>query len=154
MTTRLWQRNLIGTGVAAVTLTAITWFTLLPAWRDYERTVRPAHVAAAHQPIEVDGLTWSVRNVSRSTTQLGSGAPVPEGTVRMNVAVQRSGSPADGIPCTGYLVDGDRSWRAVAGAPCGAATAMEWSFLIPASAEPTAVDVRKSDGSILIRLRL
>ncbi len=32
MTGRLWQRNLIGTGVAAVTLTAITWFTLLPAW--------------------------------------------------------------------------------------------------------------------------
>lgn len=154
MTTRLWQRNLIGTAVAGAALAAITWFTLLPSWEDYARTVRPAHVAAAHQPIEVDGQTWSVRNVSRSTTQLGSGASVPRGTVRMNVAVQRSGSPADGFPCTAYLVDGDRSWRAVAGAPCGAATAMEWSFLIPASAEPTAVEVRKGDGSILIRLQL
>lgn len=151
---RLWQRNLAGTAVAAAALVVITAHTLQPAWESYESTVRPAHVAAAHQPIEVDGLTWSVRTFSRSTTQRGSGAPVPEGTVRVNVVVERSGSAADGFSCYVFLVDGDRSWRSNAGPPCGAATSMAWSFLVPASAEPQAVDIRKSDFSILLRLQL
>jgi hypothetical protein len=150
---RLWQRNLVGTAVAAAALVVISAHTLQPAWESYESTVRPAHVAAAHQPIEVDGLTWSVRTFSRST-KLRSGAPVPEGTVRVNVVVERSGSDADGFGCYAFLVDGDRSWRSNSGPPCGAATSMAWSFLVPASAEPHAVDIKKSDFSILLRLQL
>jgi hypothetical protein len=154
MRLRLWQRNLIGTAVAAAALAVIGMTTVAPAWQNYERTVRPAHVAEPHRSIDVDGQAWSVRNVSRSTRAAGSGAALPEGTVVMNVVVERSGAPADGFGCTGYLVQGDRSWRASAGPPCGAAVTMPWSFLIPVSAEPDAVDVRKADGSILIRLRL
>ncbi|MEN4478251.1 hypothetical protein [Mycolicibacterium cosmeticum] len=154
MTVRLWQRNLIGTAVAAAALAVIVVSTVAPAWRNYERTVQPAHIAAPHRSIDVDGQTWSIRTVSRSTRAAGSGAALPEGTVLMNVVVERSGAPADGFGCTGYLIQGDRSWRASAGPPCGAAVTMPWSFLIPASAEPDAVDVTKSDGSILIRLRL
>ena len=150
---RLWQRNLVGTAVAAAALVVISAHTLQPAWESYESTVRPAHVAAAHQPIEVDGLTWSVRTFSRST-KLRSGAPVPEGTVRVNVVVERSGSAADGFGCYAFLVDGDRFWRSNSGPPCGAATSMAWSFLVPASAEPHAVDIKKSDFSILLRLQL
>ena len=154
MTVQLWKRNVVGAVVSAAALAVCTTFILKPEWDRYESTVQPAHVAAVGQPVVVDGQTWSVRTVSRSTTQLGSGAPVPEGTVRVNVVVERSGSAADGFGCTAYLVDGDRTCRSNIGPPCGAAPAMGGRFLVPASAEPQAVDIRKSDLSILLRLQL
>jgi hypothetical protein len=154
MTVQLWKRNAVGAVVAAAALAVHAAFISGPAWESYQRRVQPAHIAAVGQPVIVDGQTWSVRTFSRSTTQLGSGAPLPEGTVRVNVVVERSGSAADGFGCTAYLVDGDRSWRSNMGPPCGAATSMAWSFLVPASAEPQAVDIKEPDLSILLRLQL
>lgn len=150
---KLWQRNVIGAVVAVAAVVVVTIFTLKPAWDDYRRTVVPAHVAAVGQSVTVDGQVWSVRKAGRSTKQPGSGVPVPAGTVLMNVVVERSGPASGGFGCVGLLTDGERSWRAT-GPPCGAAETMPWSFLIPAGAEPTAVDVTKLDGSILIRLLL
>lgn len=153
MTVSLWKRNVIGTVVFAAAAGATTVFVLKPEWERYQRTVQPEHTAAAGESVVVDGQTWRVRNVHRSTRQPGSSLPPPEGTVVANVVVERSGPAAAGIPCTGFLVDDERSWRAI-GPPCGAVQSLRWSFLIPASAEPTAVDVRNPDGSILIRLQL
>ncbi|MGH3582240.1 MAG: hypothetical protein ACRDUB_11690 [Mycobacterium sp.] len=154
MTVTLWRRNVIGGLVAAAALTTITTVLLKPDWERYLHTVQPAHTAAAQQPTEVDGQTWSIRNVSRSTRAAGSGLPLPDGTVLVNVVVERSGTATQGFGCTAYLVDGERSWRSTAGPPCGAAVSMPWSFLVPVSAEPTAVDIKKSDGSLLLRLEL
>jgi len=153
VTTTLWKRNVIGAVVAAAALAVIAVFIVNPSWQNYQRTVWPAHTAPAGEPIDVDGQTWRVRNASRSTERPGYGAPLPEGTVLMKVTLERSGPPEAGFGCAGYLVDGERSWRA-AGPPCGTATSMPWTFTIPASAEPTAVDVRDLGGSILIRLQL
>ncbi|KRD13093.1 hypothetical protein ASE48_30975 [Mycobacterium sp. Root265] len=149
----LWKRNLVGAAVAAAAVSVSTTFILHPYWQDYQRTVRPAHTAMADEPIDVDGQTWRVRNVSRSTERPGYGARLPEGTVLMNVVVERSGPPEAGFGCVGYLVEGERSWR-VDGPPCGKATSMPWTAMIPASAEPTAIDIRDSSGSLLIRLQL
>lgn len=153
MTFSLWKRNVIGTAVAAVALAASTAFVLQPAWEGYERTVQPAHTVARGESVVVDGQTWSVRNMYRAVRQPGSHRPPPEGTVEANVVIERSGTTEDGFGCNGFLVDDERSWRAD-GPPCGATQTMEWKFLIPASAEPTAVDVRTLDGSILIRFEL
>jgi hypothetical protein len=152
MTLRLWQRNVVGAVVAAAALAVYTPFILQPAWERYERTVQPAHLSAPGEPIVVDGQTWAVRNVSRSTRQ-DSGRPVPDGTVWLNVLVERSGAATAGFGCTGYLVDGERSWRA-SGPPCGDRVSMPWRFFVPASTEPDAVDIIRSDGSLLIRLQL
>lgn len=154
MTVRLWKRNVVGVVVAAAALAVSTTFILQPAWEHYQQTMQPAHTAAPRQPIVVDGQTWTVRNVNRSTRQPGSGAALPEGTVLVNVVVERSGSASAGFICYSYLIDGERSWRATAGPPCGVAESMTWSFFVPASAEPTAVDVRTADRAILIRLQL
>jgi hypothetical protein len=153
VTATLWKRNLIGAGIAAGALAVIATLILNPFWQNYQRTVRPAQLAMAGEPIEVDGQTWRVRNVSRSTERPGYGAPLPEGTVLINVLLERSGPPGSGFGCVGYLIEGARSWRA-SGPPCGIATSMPWTFMVPASAEPTAVDVRDFSGSILIRLQL
>ncbi|MEH3135529.1 MAG: hypothetical protein PGN30_11070 [Mycolicibacterium neoaurum] len=148
---KLWQCNLIGTAVAAAAAITATVFILEPEWTDYRRTVVPAHIAAPRQSIEVDGQTWAVRNVSRTTTKYGSA--LPEGTVQLNVLIERTGSAAEEFGCTGYLIEGERSWRG-SGPPCGAEMSLPWTFLVPSSAEPTAVDVRRPDGSILLRLEL
>jgi hypothetical protein len=153
MTISLWKRNVIGAAISAAALVATTAFVLKPEWDRYERTVQPTHTAGPGQDVVVDGQTWTVRNVYRSMRQPGSSLPPPEGTVVAKVVVERSGPAEPGIACNGFLLDNERSWRAV-GPPCGARQSMEWSFLIPATAEPTAVDVRKLDGSILIRFEL
>lgn len=152
MTLALWKRNVVGAVVSAAALAVGATFIVAPAWERYRDTVRPEHSAAAGETVDVEGQRWSVSNVSRSTKQV-SGGPLAEGTVLMNVLVERSGPTEDVFGCWGYLVEGERSWRA-SGPPCGAATAMRWTFTIPASAEPTAVDIRDLNGSILIRLQL
>ena len=148
---KLWQRNLIGTAVAVAAVSTTTVFILEPEWADYRRTVVPEHVAAPRQSVEVDGQKWSVRNVSRTTTKYGSA--LPEGTVQLNVLIERSGTATEELGCTGYLIEGQRSWRG-SGPPCGAAMSLPWTFLVPSSVEPTAVDVMRPDGSILLRLEL
>ncbi len=153
MTVRLWQRNAIGAAVAAVAVAAHITFISGPAWERYQHRVHPAHIAAAGQSVTVNGQTWTVRNVHRSTHQR-SGLPLPDGTVLVNVVVQRSGPGPAGFDCVGYLVAGERSWRGT-GPWCGAAeTSMAWSFLIPAGTEFTAVEARALDRSIVIRFEL
>lgn len=152
MTARLWRRNAIGAVVAAAALAAHAAFISVPAWETYQHKVRPAHVAAVGESVTVDGQTWTVRNVRRSTQQ-SYGLPTPEGTVLVNLVVERSGPGAAGFDCVGYLVDGERSWRA-SGPWCGADLSMPWSFLIPADAEFTAVEARAPDRSIVIRFEL
>ncbi|MGW0163171.1 hypothetical protein ACWDUN_28015 [Mycobacterium sp. NPDC003323] len=153
MKIRLWQRNVIGAAVCVAACVAAAVFILLPAWQRYVSSVEPAFIGEPRRPVTVDGQTFEVRNVSRTTAHPGSGRPLPEGTVLVNVDITRSGNASPEFYCGGFLVDDERSWRAT-GPPCGAETSMKWRFLIPATAEPDAVDVRNPDGSILVRLPL
>ncbi|WP_395311252.1 hypothetical protein V4U86_10980 [Mycobacterium sp. AMU20-3851] len=152
MTVGLWKRNVIGAAVSAAALAVGATLILQPAWDGYRQTVRPTHIAAPDQPITVDGQTWTVRNVSRSTRQPGSNASLPEGTVLVNVLVERAGPSLAGSGCWAYLVAGERMWRGTG--PCGEATSMPMRFLVPADTEPSAVDIRNVKGSILVRLQL
>jgi hypothetical protein len=149
----LWQRNLIGAAVAAGALAVSVTATVWPPWTAYRSTVEPAHTVAAHQSYTLDGQTWSVGDIRRSLGASGSGAPLPEGTIQMTVTIERTGSiPAD-TNCNGVLTDGERTWRTI-GPPCSVPGPLDWSFLVPVDARPTAVDITKLDGSILLRLQL
>ncbi len=116
--------QLVGTAVAAAALGVITAHTATGVEELRARGAASAHVAAAHQPIEVDGLTWSVRTFQpvddaarvRSTSSRGYG---PGERRRRTVRIGRRR-----VQRTAFLVDGDRSWRSNVGPPCGAATSI------------------------------
>ncbi len=149
---RLWQRNLIGAVLAAAALAALTVLELKPAWDNYLRQVRPAYTAAKHQAVTAYGQTWEVTNV-HVAPKTSYGAPLPAGTLTVSVVVGRTGPFPHGFNRPGVLPDGLRTWRGE-GLGCGAESTMKWDFLVPASSTPTAVDVTKLDGSILVRLQL
>jgi hypothetical protein len=119
---------------------------------DLRNTVDPEYVVAPRESLTVDGQTWAVADVRHLPRYSTPGTPpLPEGTVLTVVTMDRSGSAAPDYG-TGVLTDGQRRWRGDAfGAQPGQ---LQWSFLIPDDAVPTAVDVTRLDGSILIRLQL
>jgi hypothetical protein len=138
--------------VTAAALTVLIVVDLWPNWTSYRDTVDPEHVVAPRQSLTVDGETWRVADVRHLPRYPTPGSPpLPEGTVLTTVTLDRSGSTAKGFG-VGVLTDGQRRWRgqvfdAQPGRP-------QWRFVIPDDAVPTAVDVMRLDGSILIRLQL
>ncbi|MBB3754480.1 hypothetical protein FHT44_007006 [Mycolicibacterium sp. BK634] len=158
MPAKLWQRNIIGVVVAALVLAVLVVTELGPDWSRYRHTVVPAHVVGAGQTGWFDGQTWTVTGVRHLK------AP-PDGTVLHVVSINRTGAP-DGDMCTGVLTDGRRRWQAegVAGfgpqLPDGVSDRcigkgpVQFSFLLPHDAVPTAVDVVDLDGRIRVRLEL
>jgi hypothetical protein len=152
MTERLWQRNLVGLVVTAAALTVLIVVDLWPNWMTYRSTVDPEYVVAPRESLTVDGQTWAVADVRHLPRYSTPGTPpLPEGTVLTVVTLDRSGSATPDYG-TGVLTDGQRRWRGDAfGAQPGQ---LQWSFVIPDDAVPTAVDVTRLDGSILIRLQL
>jgi hypothetical protein len=152
VTERLWQRNLVGSVVAAAALTVLIVVDLWPNWTTYRNTVDPEYVVAPRHSLTVDGQTWAVADVRHLPRYPTPGTPpMPEGTVLTVVTLDRSGAAALDYG-TGVLTDGQRRWRGDAfGTQPGQ---LQWSFVIPDDAVPTAVDVTRLDGSILIRLQL
>ena len=149
----LWQRNLIGAAVAAAALAVIIAFDLWPQWATYRATVQPAHVVSPRQSLTVEGQTWAVADVAHLRREPRPGAPpLPEGTVLTVVTVDRSGAETPDSYVVGVLTDGQRRWRGESLAASPGQT--EWKFVIPDDAVPTALDVTRLDGSILIRLQL
>jgi hypothetical protein len=164
--TALWKRNLIGAAIAVVALAIFTVCYLRPEWSAYRQSVVPPHVVAAGQSLEVDGVTWRVGSVRHLGTSPGAATPaLPEGTVLAVVSIERSGATA-GSSCAGVLTDGDRRWRAqVAGiytaAPpdgttgnCSKPGPVQFTFVLPQDAVPTAVDVITPTGQLMVRLQL
>jgi len=150
----LWQRNLIGAMVAAVALAVLVVVSLWPQWSTYRATFDPEHIVAPRQSLTVNGQTWTVGQVQHFGRDPAPGAPpLPEATVLTVVTVDRSGPVSPDTYCIGVLTDGQRRWRGT-GDVCTRPDRLKWSFVIPADAVPTAVDVTLGDGSILIRLAL
>jgi hypothetical protein len=152
VTTQLWRRNLVGLVVTAAALTVLIVVDLWPKWTTYRDTINPEHVVAPRQSLSVDGQTWAVADVRHLPRYPTPGAPpLPEGTVLTVVTLDRSG-PTTPDYAIGVLTDGQRRWRGDAfGAQPGE---LQWSFVIPDDAVPTALDVTRLNGSILIRLQL
>lgn len=147
----LWQRNLIGVVVTAAALTVLTAVELWPEWTSYRDTVDPGHVVEPRQSLTIDGHTWAVSDIRHLRPPARPGAPpLPEGTVVTEVTLEGAKPPDTYF--IGVLTDGERRWRGdTYGAQPGE---LQWSFVVPADAVPTALDVTTLDGSILVRLQL
>jgi hypothetical protein len=166
VTTALWKRNVIGAVVAAVALAVYIAFYLYPEWSTYRQTVTPAHVVPADQSLSVDGVTWRISQVRHLNAGPGRTQPLPEKTVLSVVSVERAGAAALGEGCVGVMTDGQRRWRAqvvgvytvalpdgVSG-NCSKPGPVQFTFVLPQDAVPTAVDVTTPSGQIMLRLEL
>jgi hypothetical protein len=162
---RLWQRNLLGTAVAAAALAVATVTTLWPSWSDYRAMTVPEHVVPAGESGTAAGQLWRVdrtRFYSSSPNRLNP--DLPPGTM-VHVVVTDSEGPAL-VGCSAVITDGHRRWSAesVAGygplppggtnAICGRPGLTQFSFLLPAGVSPTAMDLTDWMGRILVRLML
>ena len=163
---RLWRRNIVGVVVAALALTVLVVTDLAPDWSRYRHTVVSAHVVAAGQTGSFDGQGWTITGVRHLNKAAGPGAKaLPVGTVLQVVSIDRTGAPK-GHMCTGVITDGPRRWQAEGltgygpqlpdgvSNRCTGTGPVQFSFLLPHDAVPTAVDVVDLDGRIRVRLEL
>lgn len=161
----LWQRNLIGAVVVACVVAAYTVIDFGPSWSAYRNTQTPQLVVPAGESGTADGQTWrleSIRHQNRSPYSFGP--PLPDGTVLTVIVVDWSGTPLPGL-CTAVLTDGERRWDAerVGGfspippegmkSLCDAPGRIQFGFVLPSDAVPTALDVTHDD-EITVRLLL
>ena len=89
--TKLWQRNVIGIVVAAVTAAIICVIDLYPDWSSYRQTMVPPHVIAAGASSSVYGQTWrlgSIRRIAKLPDR-ALGASVPPGATLTVVTIER-----------------------------------------------------------------
>jgi hypothetical protein len=163
---KLWQRNVVALVVVIGAVAVVAATQLQPGWSRYWASVTPAQVVPAGQSASFDGHTWriaSVRHLNRLPTP-GSPA-LPQGTVLHVVSIDHSGQKLSSV-CTGVITDGRDRWRAeglggytvtprdgVSGS-CGTSGPLQFSFVLPKDAVPTAVDVVDFDTSITVRLEL
>lgn len=164
--TALWKRNVIGAVVAAVALGVFIATEVRAGWSSYRHTVVPGLVVQAHQTGTAGGQSWQVASVRHLAQPSGAGATsLPVGTVLTVVSIDRAGPQPDGL-CVGVITDGRRRWQAqgIAGftenlpdgvtGNCTEPGVVQFSFLLPRDAVPTAVDVTDFTGRILVRLTL
>jgi hypothetical protein len=165
--TALWKRNVLGGVVVAVALAVYTVTELLPDWSTYRETVTPALVVQTGQAGTSDGQTWRVASVRHLAGSSGTNStPLPKNTVLEVVSIDRSGTQPDGLLCVGVITDGQQRWQAqgIAGFfenppdgvsfNCTKPGPVQFTFLLPQGAVPTAVDVTDFNGRILVRLTL
>jgi len=163
---KLWQRNMLGGVVALIAVTILAATDLYPSWVKYRDTTVPAVVVPAGQRGGTDGQTWSITDVRHLNSSGTRGAkPLPTGTVLQVVTIDHTGGP-EGDMCTGFITDGNRRWQALYlgsyGLPipdgvsdrCTKPGPVQFSFLLPHDAVPTAIDVADFNGRIRVRLEL
>lgn len=163
----LWVRNVIGTIVSAGAIGVLIFTSLGDSWAEYRHTVVPGAVVAAGRSGEADGQTWkidAIRHLNHSPVSYGPG--LPPDTVLTVITVDRTGSPPTEGICRGVITDGERRWKdeGIGGfqppttdgvtALCTRPGLLQFAFLLPRDAVPTAMDVVQFDGRITVRLLL
>ena len=162
----LWVRNLIGAVVVAVVVGVIITTILGDQWATYRDTVVPTTVVNKGHTGSAGEQTWKIDSVKHlNRNPLSYGPELPAGTVLTVVTVDRSGPVKDEV-CYGVITDGERRWKAddIAGfspppadgvtSLCSQPGLLQFSFLLPQDAIPTAIDITAFNGSITVRLLL
>lgn len=162
----LWARNLIGAVVIAVAIGVIITTILDDQWTTYRHTVVPATVVAKGQTGSAGDYTWKVDSIKHlNRNPLSFGPDLPEGTVLTVVTVDRSGPLKEEV-CYRVITDGERRWKAenIGGfsppptdgvtSLCSQPGRLQFTFLLPKDAVPTAMDITGFNGSIAVRLLL
>lgn len=164
--TKLWQRNLLASGVVIAALAVIAWTQSYAQWSAYFSTRTPAHVIAVGQSGTFDGHTWRIDSVQHLNVLPGRIAqPLPKGTVLQVITVEHAGPTID-TGCNGVITDGRDRWNSenVGGitpqtpdgvsAVCSGKPLTLFSFLLPQDVVPTALDILDGSGAIMVRLEL
>lgn len=162
----LFRRNLIGLLVVTAVLATLYLTEYRANWSAYRDTVVAEHSAVPGGSVEVGGLTWSIKSTRHYTVLPGSLAhELPEGTGALVVTIDRQGT-GENVICGGVITDGTRRWRVegigFTSAPlkpgttdnCSAPGPVQFTFILPREARPTAVDVLAYNGGIMVRLGL
>ena len=164
---KLWVRNVIGAVVALAAVAVLIVTDLGESWATYRHTVVPGAVVGKGQSGKAGGYTWKVagtKYLNRSPVRYGP--PLPAGAVLRVVTVERTGPPPEQVVCNGVITDGRRRWKSegVGGfsAPegegvttlCSGTGLLQFTFLLPQDAVPTAMDIVQFDGRITVRLLL
>ena len=163
---KLWQRNAVALLVVIAALAVWVTTSVGPAWSSYRALIIPAHVVPAGQSLSFDGHNWRLSGVKHfNQTAVPGARTLPDGTVLLVVSIDHSGGKLEPV-CTGVVTDGQRRWRdegigGYAGIPpdgvsnsCGTSGPLQFTFLLPRDAVPTAVDVVAYGGAITVRLEL
>jgi hypothetical protein len=163
----LWVRNVIGIVVVATAIAVLFMTGMAESWSEYRHTVVPEVVVAKGQSGNADGRTWkvdSVRHLNRSPSTYGPS--LPTGTVLTVVTLDRSGPLYTDQICNGVITDGERRWKSegIGGFQpaqaegvttlCSQPGRLQFTFLLPQDTVPTALDVVRFDGRIIVRLLL
>ena len=162
----LRRRNVIGLLVVLAVLAAYYLTITAPDLEHYRARLRPPLVADAGGSAVAGDLTWRIAEVQRLDQLPGPLAqPLPAGTVAEVVTISRTGSGPD-VACNGVLTDGTRRWQAEGVGTrsvlppdgtttnCYAPGPVQFTFIVPRDARPSAVDVVVLDERIMVRLEL
>lgn len=162
----LWVRNLIGAVVVAVAVGVIIATILGDQWTAYRHTVVPETLVAKGQTGSEGDNTWKLNSVKHLIrTPLRFGPQLPAGTVLTVVPLDRTG-PLEKEVCWGVITDGEHRWKAenVGGfsppaadgvtSLCSQPGRLQFTFLLPQDAVPTAMDIIGFDGAIKVRMLL
>ena len=108
----------------------------------------------------------STRYVHLNQSPAGYGPKLPPDTVLTVITVDRAGPPPTEGICNGVITDGERRWKneGIGGFQppttdgvttlCSQPGLLQFTFLLPHDAVPTAMDVVQFDGRITVRLLL
>ena len=163
----LWVRNVIGTIVTAAAIGVLIFTGLGESWAEYRHTIVPGAVVPAGQSGDAEGLYLEDRRDTSSEPEPGRLRPEAAARHRVNRHHRRPRrtAPTDGI-CNGVITDGERRWKnegiggfqppATDGVTtlCSQPGLLQFTFLLPHDAVPTAMDVVQFDGRITVRLLL
>ncbi|MFB1299107.1 hypothetical protein ACAG24_026755 [Mycobacterium sp. pW049] len=161
----LWQRNVVGAVVVVCAVGAYIAIDFGPYWSSYRNTYTPQLVVPDGESGTSDGQTWKIESIRYSNrSPLNFGPPLPSGTVLTVIVVDWSGTALPGM-CDAVLTDGKRRWDAegVGGftpippdgmqSLCHEPGRIQFGFVVPSDAVPTAVDITHDD-EITARLLL
>jgi len=163
----MFRRNLIGLLVVMAALATLYVTKYHDNWSVYRNSMVPEATGAPGETVTADDVTWGVEKIRyvRALPGYSAGHPLPEGTGAAIVTVKRQGAPTD-TGCTGVLTDGVRRWKAegvgFSAAPlpdgttdnCTKPGPVQFTFILPRDASPTAVDILDYRGRITVRLPL
>jgi hypothetical protein len=162
----LWVRNFIGFLVLLVAGGVTVAMILAYQWGGYRASVVPETVVPVGQSGTAGGSTWQIKTIRYlDRSPLSFGPQLPPGTILRVITVDRKGPVTNEI-CRGVITDGVRSWNAegIGGfqprPPDGGSTMcnqpglLQYTFLMPKDVVPTALDITKYQGQMLVRLQL
>ena len=162
----LLRRNLIGILVVLGVFSVLYLTEQAEPIAAYRARSVPEHRAAAGGSTVADGLTWQITSIQvLKSLPRPMYQPLPRGTVAHVVTISREGAETGGY-CQGVITDGTSRWQSEGiglRAPlppdgtttdCTAPGPVQFTFILPSTVVPTAVDVLRQRGQIMVRLAL